>query len=383
MRLRIDASSNSVWGYLPVLGVLGFVWWQGVVRAQSGELNLETGKQIFESACAACHGQDGKGQPKTTLGFEPPATFPDFSDCSSSSREPDSHWSAMIHEGGSNRGFSPIMPSFREALTTVQIRKVIEYVRSLCDDRSWPRGNLNLPRPLFTEKAFPEDEVVLTSGFSLNGTPAISNNLVIEKRLGARTNMELVIPAAFQRQSSGSWFGGVGDVSIELKRTVFHSFRTGSILALAGEMRLPTGNASRGLGSGVTYLESFASYGQLLPKNTFLQTQAGMEAPTRRHQEPTEVFWRTAVGKSLNQNHGFGRTWSPMVEAVSARELVPGAKTEWDVVPQMQVTLNKRQHIRANIGISIPFSNTAGRGVQLVFYLLWDFFDGGLRDGWR
>ena len=32
---------------------------------------------------------------------------------------------------------------------------------------------------------------------------------VIEKRLGARTNMELVIPAAFQRQSSGSWFGGV------------------------------------------------------------------------------------------------------------------------------------------------------------------------------
>src|ERR1044072_19876 len=124
------------------------------------ELKLKTGKQIFEAACAACHGVDGKGQPQSPLGFEPPATFPDFSDCSSSSREPDSHWSAMIHEGGSNRGFSPIMPSFREALTTVQIRRVSEYVRTLCADRSWPRGNLNLPRPLFTEKALPEDEEV-------------------------------------------------------------------------------------------------------------------------------------------------------------------------------------------------------------------------------
>ena len=40
------------------------------------ELNLETGKQIYESACAGCHGQDGKGQPESILGFEPPATFP-------------------------------------------------------------------------------------------------------------------------------------------------------------------------------------------------------------------------------------------------------------------------------------------------------------------
>jgi len=49
----------------------------------------------------------------------------------------------------------------------------------------------------------------------------------------------------------------------------------------------------------------------------------------------------------------------------------------------MQVTLNKRQHIRANVGFSIPTANTAGRAKQLVFYLLWDFFDGGLKDGWK
>jgi hypothetical protein len=275
------------------------------------------------------------------------------------------------------------MPSFREALTTTEIRLVIEHVRSLCTEPKWPRGNLNLPRPLFTEKAFPEDEVVLTTGFNLEGAAGVDTELVIEKRLGARTNMELIIPGTFSKQPSGSWFGSVGDVSLELKQTLAHSLRKGSIVALAGEVRLPTGNASRGLGSGVTFLESFVSYGQILPRNSFFQTQAGVETPTRRHQEATEVFWRTAVGKSLNQGGGFGRTWSPMFETVAVRELVPGARMEWDVAPQVQVTLNKRQHIRANIGVSIPVANRAGRSTQLVIYLLWDFFDGGLRDGWR
>lgn len=167
------------------------------MRAQSAsELGLKTGKQIYDATCVACHGPDGKGQPVSTLGFEPPATFPDFSDCSSSSREPDSHWSAMIHQGGANRGFSPIMPSFTQALTAEEIRKVVEHVRSFCTDPNWPRGNLNPPRPLYTEKAFPEDEVVLTTAVNVTETPAVNHTLVIEKRLGARTNMELIIPGA-------------------------------------------------------------------------------------------------------------------------------------------------------------------------------------------
>src|SRR5262249_9609894 len=154
-----------------------------------------------------------------------------------------------------------------QALTTDEILKVIEHVRTLCADSKWPRGNLNLPRALFTEKAFPEDEIVLTTAFNVKDSPAVDSTLVIEKRLGARTNMELIIPGSFRKQPSGSWFGSVGDVSLELKRTLFHRLRTGSILAMAGELRLPTGNASRGLGSGVTYLETFASYGQILPRS--------------------------------------------------------------------------------------------------------------------
>lgn len=61
----------------------------------------------------------------------------------------------MIRDGGPSRGFSQIMPSFGEALTPDEIDKVVEYLRTLCRDDSWPRAELNLPRALVTEKAFP------------------------------------------------------------------------------------------------------------------------------------------------------------------------------------------------------------------------------------
>jgi hypothetical protein len=54
-----------------------------------------------------------------------------------------------------------------------------------------------------------------------------------------------------------------------------------------------------------------------------------------------------------------------------------------DLVPQMQVTLSRRLHVRANAGLQIPMSNREGRPKSFVFYVLWDWFDGGLFDGWR
>jgi hypothetical protein len=39
-------------------------------------------------------------------------------------------------------------------------------------------------------------------------------------------------------------------------------------------------------------------------------------------------------------------------------------------------------HILGSIGVRVPANNTAGRPTQLMFYLLWDFADGSLRQGW-
>jgi hypothetical protein len=42
-------------------------------------------------------------------------------------------------------------------------------VRTFCASDAWPRGELNLPRALVTEKAFPEDEAVLTTSVATSG----------------------------------------------------------------------------------------------------------------------------------------------------------------------------------------------------------------------
>ena len=109
----------------------------------------------------------------------------------------------------------------------------------------------------------------------------------------------------------------------------------------------------------------------------------GTEQPAHADIAPRAAFLRTVIGKSVTQNGGLGRLWSPMLEAITDRNFEKGAVTNFDLVPQFQVTLRKRQHVRANVGWRFPVNNTAGRDSSLVFYLLWDWFDGGLREGWR
>jgi mono/diheme cytochrome c family protein len=351
-------------------------------RASTKGLKLDTGEEIFKASCIGCHGANGVGQDESVRGFEAPDTFPDFTDCNGSTRERTADWSAIIHEGGPIRGFSEIMPSWKDALTDEQIDKVVGYLRSRCNEAGWPLGELNLPRTLFTEKAFPEDEYVLTSTINTQGAGEVSGELVYEKRFGRKNQLEFAAPYGFLERNPNSWVGGIGDLVLGYKRNLFSTLKTGSILSLQGEVAIPTGNKSVGLGSGITTFETFAAFGQLLPGTSFLQMQSGFELPTDTAVTPNAFFWRTAIGKTFTQKGKVGRAWTPMVEFLSDRDLVSGAKTNWDIVPEFQVTLNKRQHVRLGIGYRRPLNNTAGRSAQIAIYALWDFFDGGLRAGW-
>jgi hypothetical protein len=269
------------------------------------------------------------------------------------------------------------MPAFGEALDLGTIEKAIDHIRSLCADSSWPRGELNLPRALVTEKAFPEDEAVLTVAAAKG---AVTNKLVYERRFGARNQIELVMPLAFTARGGGDWSGGVGDLAFAVKRAVFHDVQRGSILSGAVELVVPTGSTERGIGGGTTAIEPFVAFGQILPADAFVQVQAGAGFPFDRDQRD-ELFWRAAVGRSFTEG-AFGRAWSPMVEILGARELGAGQGSEWDVVPQMQVTLSTRQHVMFNAGLRIPANQREGRSTQVMVYLLWDWFDGGFLTGW-
>jgi mono/diheme cytochrome c family protein len=342
-------------------------------------------RQLFVAACATCHGGDGRGTPVSQLGFADPP-MPDFTDCSATSREARRDWSAIVHEGGRARAFSHRMPAFGTALTDAQIARLTAYLRTFCDDRAWPRGELNLPRAISTEKAFPEDESVVTaSAVTARGRRSAGGSVVYERRLGARTQWELAVPfEARERDAAegGRWTGGrLGDIAVALKRVLFHDSARGSIVSFNGEVALPTGDARTGIGAGTTVLEPGLLAGQILPANFYLQLQTGVGFSMDRSKADHEAIWRAALGTTLTQ--GFGRAWSPIVELLGARALGAGNAAEWDVLPQMQVTLSRRQHVRGSVGVRLPVNARAERPRELVAYLLWDWFDGGLFEGWR
>ena len=317
--------------------------------------------------------------PQSTVGFDVP--LPDFTDCSFASREPAADWFAVAHAGGPVRAFDRRMPAFGEALAEDEIERTIAHVRALCSDDAWPRGELNLPRPLLTEKAYPEDEAVLTATVGTGGDRTISSQFLYERRFGARNQFEFVVPVVAHAPEGAGWRSGLGDIAVAVKRVLAHSLRRGSILSVTGEIVLPTGKETEGLGSGTAAFEPFLTFGQLLPRNAFLHAQAGAEIP-KNTDLPAETFWRAAFGQSIDQGR-FGRAWSPMIELLGARDMESGARTRWDIVPQVQITLSRRQHVMINGGVRVPLTDRQERKAEIVTYLLWDWFDGGLFDGWR
>lgn len=334
-----------------------------------------TGRDVYEAACAACHGSDGRGAPAAASDY--PLVPPDFTDCSFATREPAADWVAVGHAGGPVRAFSRLMPAFGEALSREELQAAVSHARSFCSDDKWPPGELNLPRALVTTKAFPEDEAVLTV---VADSGAVTNKFVYEQRLGSRSQYEIIVPLAFSERTPGDWTGGVGDLAFAFKHVVAHNLARGRILSVAGELVVPTGSTERHIGGGTAAVEPFASFGQRLPAQMFLQAQVGGSIPFNRD-HADEAFWRAAVGQSFRQGE-FGRLWAPMVEVLGSRAFESDAPPLWDVLPQVHVTLSTRQHIRANVGVRIPVNDRTGRATQVLGYFLWEWFGGGLSAGW-
>lgn len=362
------AAVDRPWRAVCVVG-LALLCGGGVAAGQSH------GEAIYRRACAACHGLDGRGAPRETVGFEVP--LPDFTDCAFTSAEPTADWLAVAHDGGPARAFDRRMPAFGEALSVGEIVSALDYIRDFClDSQAWPRGELNLPRPLVTEKAYPENELVMTTSVQ---SGAATVQVLYERRVGALGQLEVSVPLAAQDDASGRRRLGLGDLSIGFKRVLVHSLAAGRIVSLGGEVMLPTGRQSLGLGR-TAVIEPFVALGQVLAGSAFWHAQAGAELAATNGGD-REVFGRTAVGATLEYGR-FGRAWSPMLELLASRPLRAGAPVRWAAVPQLQVTLSRRQHIMLSVGTRVPLDSRDKGGTRLMTYFLWDWVDGGLFEGW-
>lgn len=360
----------------PTLAFIALVAIALLLPTAARSASLIDGSALYDAACAACHGDNGRGRSMQQVGFDTP--LPDFTDCSYNSREAASDWFALAHEGGPVRAFSRIMPAFGGALNREELAAVVEYIKGFCTNASWPRGELNLPRAMFTEKAYPEDEAVLTFDYASDGTDG-QTSLVWERRLGTRGQLELVLPFVSTRDD-GQRHQGIGDIALGAKYAFAHNFKRGRIWAVGGELMLPTGNAQRGLGNADAGGELYLAYGQVLPHDAFLQSRLLIEGPLRRS-TTQEAALQIAIGKTLIFPE-YGRSWTPMLEVTGNRELERGAGSEWSMVPQLQVSLSRRQHVLLSLGAVLPMDHHGRRDTRVLAYLLWDWYDGALLQGW-
>jgi hypothetical protein len=263
----------------------------------------------------------------------------------------------------------------------------VEHVRTLCVDPAYPRGELNLPRALLAEKAFPEDEWVIEADADFEDRAAVASRFVWEQRFGPRSQIEVAIPYGWVELSNAGgppgatrWASGLGDVVLGVKHAAFHSSASGRIAAGGAEVVLPTGDEAKDLGADGVKTEAFLSFGQVLPADAFLQAQVGGEVPLYSGGEK-EGFGRFVAGRTFTSGQ-WGRSWTPMIELQAKRELEGGAPLAVDLVPQLQVSVNTRQHVLASVGLLVPATETSGRSVRLLAYVLLDWFDGGFFEGW-
>ncbi|MEX2283746.1 MAG: c-type cytochrome [Gemmatimonadota bacterium] len=348
------------------------------VASTNAQSSAPDGAVLYRAACAACHGPDGRGPPPERKLSVP---TPDLTDCSFASREPDADWLAVMHQGGPVRAFDASMPAFGEALKEAELQAILDHVRTMCMDRRWPRGELNLPRTFFIEKAYPEDEAVTTLSIAADQPGRIVNEIVYEKRFGPTSQIELKLPFGTQQSPlDDSWQAGLGDVTVGLKQVLHHSLQRGTIFSAGVEVQTPTGRTSSGLGSGTWVFEPLLMFGKAFTGDVFLHLLAEAELPADKTKAEREAGFGIGFGKTWTSGT-WGRTWTPMLELLGGRGLESGASLELDIVPQIQISLNTRQHVLGNIGVRLPV-NGSGRPTTVLFYVLWDWFDGGLFAGW-
>jgi hypothetical protein len=146
------------------------------------------------------------------------------------------------------------------------------------------------------------------------------------------------------------------------------------------ELTLPSGNERYGLGTRLVVLETSALAGQRIGRRSFAHLQAGVALPLNIASTPNEVFWRGAFGTTLNSGRA-SAAWTPMMEVAAHRETEYRDPIRWDLIPQLQVTLSRRQHITATAGARVAVAGPSRVSTVLVSFG-WDWFDGGIFEGW-
>ena len=95
----------------------------------------------------------------------------------------------------------------------------------------------------------------------------------------------------------------------------------------------------------------------------------GVGMPVGSDDAYAESFWRVAVGKTIVERRWY-RAWSRWLSSSARGRSRRERACFWDAVPQVQVSLSKRQHVLLNVGIRVPVNPQEGRRGTMMTYLL-------------
>lgn len=296
--------------------------------------------EMWSAWCARCHAQDGSGKiAEPTVTVEPM----DFTDCRLTSAEPDADWERAIAKGGPGVGLSPEMPAFEDSLTPEQISGFVRHMRGFCTDRGWPSGNTNFPRPILTEKAFPENEFLVLPAISHDRND-VEIKALYERRVGKRSMFEIGVPVAND---------GVDELEAAVKHALVSNDR--SIVSLGFETVLS---------SSLAIFEPFASAGTML-RDWYVQGQIKVELPTDRARADRAFIYNAYLGRDTS---AAPTTWTIGVE-------INGENGELAFTPQVRKGLTGTGALAASLGVTIPINKREQRGVRWVGYWLWEYLE--------
>jgi Cytochrome C oxidase, cbb3-type, subunit III len=310
----------------------------------------DSGAALFAAWCKSCHGADGRGTPAATTRLEvPPA---DLHECKGSTAETEDRWVNIVTQGGAAFGLSLDMPAFGDAGTPAQIRAVVRYARSLCGELGWPPGELNFPRAFLVEKAYPEDEVVITD-------QARGQEYIYEHRLGKRFQLEASARTALDGQPRA-----LDGVTGALKYNLWHSLERRALVSLGLEATPPLGRQD------AWEVEPFLAFGA--DPGRVLVVQGEVVAT-----------WEDDVFDGMSYRVGAGHELGRFVPMLEAGWTVPTTgERSLSLYPQVWIQLSRLGHVAGSLGAELPATGLEPRHPRLIAFLLWDFGDAPLLRGW-
>ncbi len=302
------------WTLLPAVGGALLVMASALAAGQEDGPAAElagatprTGAEMYGAWCASCHGDRGKGDGSSVPGL---ASKPrDFTDCRIIGGEADLNIHRSIAEGGLAVGIGETMPAFGEALSDGQIALLVEHLRTFCPDQPrWVKSELSFPRWLGGDKAFPENEVVMSPLLQRNGDPGLE--VALDLRPWAATALELEVPVQERRAVVGVkhalWFD--------------HERRTIVSAGLSADLGEPPFFAVPKVMAGT----------QLTP--VALQLAAGLSIPWATRGQKVEMGRFAAVAVHAPLWRPYAASLAP---GAALRYEISGGVTTWTAVPQL------------------------------------------------